>query len=82
MPMPSDLLASLEHPHVTNYRASDDYAGSSVTNFNLQTSSLLGWSLALRPSKDVFFTTNNFPENPYIERLNKVSKAPSAVSVV
>ena len=71
MPLPSDLLASLQHPHVTNYRASDDYAGSSITNFNLQTSSLLGWSLGLRPSKDVFFTTDNAPENPYIKRLNE-----------
>lgn len=71
MPLPSDLLASLQHSHVTNYRASDDYAGSSVTNYNIQTSSLLGWSLGLRPSKDVFFTTDNAPDNPYIKRLNK-----------
>lgn len=70
MALPSDLLASLHFPAVTNYRASDDYAGSSVTNFNLQTSSLLGYALALRPSKDVFFTTDNAPENPYIRRLN------------
>lgn len=50
-------------------RASDDYAGSSVTNFNLQTSSLLGWAVGLRPSKDVFFTTANEPDNPYMRRL-------------
>ena len=50
-------------------RASDDYAGSSVTNFNLQTSSLLGWAVGLRPSKDVFFTTANEPNNPYMRRL-------------
>ena len=50
-------------------RASDDYAGSSVTNFNLQTSSLLGWAVGLRPSKDVFFSTANEPNNPYMRRL-------------
>ena len=69
MALPSDLLASMAYPHVTNYRASDDYAGSSVTNFNLQTSSLLGWAVGLRPSKDVFFSTNNEPSNPYMRRL-------------
>jgi len=71
MALPSDLLASLQHKFVTNYRASDDYAGSSVTNFNLQTSSLLGWSLSLKPSKDAFFTTANNPDNPYLRRLNE-----------
>jgi hypothetical protein len=70
MGLPSDLLASMAFPHVTNYRASDDYAGSSVTNFNLQTSSLLGFAVQLRPSKDVFFSTSNAPLNPYIRRLN------------
>ena len=70
MALPSDLLASVAHPHVTNYRASDDYAGSSSTNFNLQTSSLLGWAVDLRPSKDVFFSTANAPNNPYLRRLN------------
>ena len=69
MALPSDLLASMAYPHVTNYRASDDYAGSSVTNFNIQTSSLLGWAVGLRPSKDVFFSTNNEPSNPYMRRL-------------
>ena len=68
MALPSDLLVSLQNNAVTNYRASDDYAGSSVTNFNLQTSSLLGWALGLRPSKDVFYTTDNLPENPYWRR--------------
>jgi hypothetical protein len=48
MALPSDLLASMAYPHVTNYRASDDYAGSSVTNWNLQTSSLLGWAVGER----------------------------------
>lgn len=66
MALPSDLLASVLFPYVTNYRASDDYAGSSVTNFNLQTSSLLGFALGLKPSKDVFFTTDNSPANPYM----------------
>ena len=66
MGLPSDLLASIPFSQVTNYRASDDYAGSSVTNFNLQTSSLLGFAVALRPSKDVFFSTSNAPVNPYV----------------
>ena len=68
MALPSDLLVSLQNNAVTNYRASDDYAGSSVTNFNLQTSSLLSWALGLRPSKDVFYTSDNLPENPYWRR--------------
>ena len=70
MALPSDLVASMQFPHVTNYRASDDYAGSSVTNFNIQTSSLLGLAVGLRPSKDVFFSTSNAPANPYIRRLS------------
>lgn len=62
-------------------RASDDYAGSSVTNFNLQTSSLLGWAVGLRPSKDVFFTTSNEPDNPYMRRLHPTHRTVPGVDL-
>ena len=54
MTLPSDLMQSLVMPAFTNYRASGDYAGTS--NFDIGGSSLLGWALGLRPSKDNFWT--------------------------
>ena len=64
MALPSDLMASLQLGSVTNYRASTDYGinDSSMPlqphddNLNIGASSLLGWALGLRPSKDVFWT--------------------------
>ena len=75
MALPSDLVAAMQFPHVANYRASDDYAGSSVTNFNIQTSSLLGLAVGLRPSKDVFFSTSNAPANPYTRPASDVARS-------
>ena len=64
MALPSDLMASLSLPSVTNYRASTDYGidDSSMplqthdANLNIGASSLLGFALGLRPSKDIFWT--------------------------
>lgn len=54
MALPSDLMASVQFNAVTNYRASGDYAGGS--NYNVGGSSLLAFALALRPSKDNFWS--------------------------
>eukprot|EP00913_Durusdinium_trenchii_P032634 g30546.t1 len=54
MALPSDLMASLELQAVTNYRASDDYA--TTDNYDIGASSLLGFALQLRPSKDSLWT--------------------------
>lgn len=54
MTLPSDLMQTLELVVVTNYRASTDYAAAH--NFDIGGSSLLGWALGLRPSKDNFWT--------------------------
>ena len=61
MALPSDLMASLALASATNHRVSTDYGiGDSSTmlqprdaNLNIGASSLLGWALGLRPSKDV-----------------------------
>lgn len=54
MALPSDLMQSLEFGSTTNYRASGDYASSE--NFDIGASSLLGYALQLRPSKDNLWT--------------------------
>eukprot|EP01047_Picozoa_sp_COSAG01_P041260 COSAG01_NODE_3530_length_5964_cov_653.329241_6_plen_113_part_00 len=46
---PSDLLNTLRFSHVTNGRASPDYASDS--NWFIGGSSLLFWAVGLRPSK-------------------------------
>eukprot|EP00937_MAST-01D_sp_MAST-1D-sp2_P001458 g1458.t1 len=65
MALPSDLMASVQLHSVTNYRCSTDYGidDSSMPlqphddNLNIGSSSLLGWALGLRPSKDIFWTS-------------------------
>lgn len=54
MSLPSDLMQSVRMNSATNYRASDDYTGS--TNYDIGGSSILGFALGLRPSKDTFWT--------------------------
>ncbi|CAJ1359089.1 unnamed protein product [Effrenium voratum] len=54
MALPSDLLESLRFGSATNFRASGDYA--SKDNYDIGASSLLGFALQLRPSKDSFWT--------------------------
>jgi hypothetical protein len=57
MATPSDLLASLDFPAVTNFRVSTDfYYGAS---YDVGVSSLLVWALGANPSKDTFWTTDN-----------------------
>ena len=69
MALPSDIMASVQLNSVTNYRSSTDYGidDSSMPlqphddNLNIGASSLLGWALGLRPSKDTFWTSR--PDN-------------------
>jgi hypothetical protein len=64
MALPSDLMASVAFNSMTNYRASTDYGidDSSMPlqpnddNFNIGSSSLIGFALDLRPSKDISWT--------------------------
>jgi hypothetical protein len=55
MGLPSDMLASLPLPAVTNARASNDY-GAGGNNWLIGGSSLLLSALGLRASKDNFWT--------------------------
>jgi hypothetical protein len=69
MALPSDLMASVQFDSMTNYRASTDYGidDSSLpifphdANLNIGASSLLGFALGVRPSKDIFWTQR--PDN-------------------
>jgi len=67
MPLPSDLLLTLQFDIVTNVRASDDYP--TTTNWNIGSASLLHWAMDVRPSKDTFWTQVHQPENPYNGRI-------------
>jgi hypothetical protein len=69
MALAGDLMASVAFNSMTNYRCSTDYGitdGSSVLqpndgNYNIGGSSLIGFGLGLRPSKDILWTHR--PEN-------------------
>jgi hypothetical protein len=79
MALPSDLMASLALKSVTNFRASTDYGIDDDNfnipihpdddNFNIGASSLLGFALGLRPSKDIFWThrPRNCRGNPKVD---------------
>lgn len=54
---PTDVLASLQQPAVTNFRVSFDFAYGRSWNIGL--SSLLVGALGLAPSKDTLWTTTN-----------------------
>ena len=54
MATPGDIMSSLSLSHVTNGRATGDYAESD--NFNVGPGSLLWAALGLKPSKDNFWT--------------------------
>jgi hypothetical protein len=64
MALAGDLMASVAFNSMTNYRCSTDYGisdSSSVLqandgNYNIGGSSLLGFGLGLRPSKDILWT--------------------------
>eukprot|EP00929_Paragymnodinium_shiwhaense_P062134 TRINITY_DN31017_c0_g1_i1.p1 TRINITY_DN31017_c0_g1~~TRINITY_DN31017_c0_g1_i1.p1 ORF type:complete len:815 (-),score=114.77 TRINITY_DN31017_c0_g1_i1:44-2446(-) len=57
MAAPTDFLASLSMPAVTNFRVSNDfcYGGS----WDVGASSLLAWAVGAAPSKDTLWTTTN-----------------------
>jgi len=54
---PSDLLASLDMPAVTNFRVSFDFCYGA--SWDIGESSLLVWALGAAPSKDTLWTTDN-----------------------
>eukprot|EP00546_Thalassionema_frauenfeldii_P019243 CAMPEP_0178900492 /NCGR_PEP_ID=MMETSP0786-20121207/3503_1 /TAXON_ID=186022 /ORGANISM="Thalassionema frauenfeldii, Strain CCMP 1798" /LENGTH=787 /DNA_ID=CAMNT_0020571501 /DNA_START=126 /DNA_END=2490 /DNA_ORIENTATION=+ len=54
---PSDLLASLDMPAVTNFRVSFDFCYGA--SWDIGESSLLVWALGAAPSKDTLWTTEN-----------------------
>jgi hypothetical protein len=70
MPMPSDILAALPHPMITMARVSDDYP--TPTNWDIGTTSILAWTLGVRPNKDCLWTTSVQPDNTY----NRIEPSP------
>ena len=54
---PTDVLASLEMPAVTNFRVSFDFCYG--RSWDIGTSSLLVWALGAFPSKDTLWTSDN-----------------------
>jgi len=54
---PTDVLASLDMPAVTNFRVSRDFCYGN--SWNVGVSSLLVWALGSYPSKDTLWTTTN-----------------------
>ena len=54
---PSDVLASLDFPAVTNFRVSFDFCYG--RSWDIGESSLLVWALGAAPSKDTLWTTDN-----------------------
>ena len=57
MMQPSDLLSTLRFSHVTNGRASPDYASNE--NWFIGGSSMLFWAVGMRPSKVKSLTPSN-----------------------
>ena len=54
---PTDALASLDMPAVTNFRVSFDFCYGK--SWNIGESSLLVWAVGAAPSKDTLWTTDN-----------------------
>jgi hypothetical protein len=54
---PTDVLASLEMPAVTNYRVSNDFCYGH--SWNIGMSSLIVWAAGVAPSKDTLWSTDN-----------------------
>lgn len=74
MPLPRMVMHSTQLPAVTQVRAGDDYHPGNTKEcrfpyclYYIQTTSLLLWSLDLAPAKDVFWTSQVQPGNPYVE---------------
>ena len=57
MATPSDVLASVDMPSVTNFRVSTDYCYGN--SWEIGVSSLLVWALGAAPSKDTLWTSDN-----------------------
>ena len=75
-------LLSLEFPAVTTARGSTDYdAGSDRDQWIMGPSSLFLDSLALRPTKDNFFSTDKQPTTKKgVERFNRLQGLVSTLS--
>ena len=59
---PTDVLAAVDMPAVTNFRVSFDFCYGNSWHIGL--SSMLVWTLGAHPSKDTLWTTaNNFTVN-------------------
>jgi len=54
---PTDVLAAVDMPAVTNFRVSNDYCYG--RSWDIGTSSMLVWALGAAPSKDTLWTTDN-----------------------
>eukprot|EP00937_MAST-01D_sp_MAST-1D-sp2_P000149 g149.t1 len=65
---PSDLLSTLRYSHVTNGRASPDYAGGA--NWFIGHSSLLFEAVGLKPSKDNFWSADGQARQPGFKQAN------------
>ena len=57
MATPSDVLASVDMPSVTNFRVSGDFCYGD--SWDIGISSLLVWALGAAPSKDTLWTSTN-----------------------
>lgn len=64
MPLPADVLETVEIPAVTQVRVSGDYHPGNG-QWRIGTTSLLAWALGLAPFKDTFWTTAQEPGSPY-----------------
>ena len=57
MATPTDVLAALDMPAVTNFRVSTDFCYGE--SWDIGVSSLLVWALGMKPSKDTLWTSEN-----------------------
>ena len=82
MPLPSDVLASVALPGVSNIRASDDndlvYAGAERWRIGL--TSLLHGALDVRPFMDAVWTQSTQPPYTYVQHATELGVAISALS--
>ena len=82
MPLPSDVLASVALPGVSNIRASDDddldYAGAGRWRIGL--TSLLQGALDVRPFMDAVWTQAAQPPYTYVQQATELGVAISALS--
>ena len=86
MPYPRHALQSLEIKAVSQIRASNDYFstenGTAPGNWNLGGSSILAYSLALRPFKDNFWTMPQEPGSSRSDFINPDTPRAAAVATL